>query len=171
MTDDLIFHFVYSPGPNSDMRTFSVFRATDKAGNLEIYKFYHPVTGMNIGMTNFYRQNLETTVFEPAGAIEWISNENATIQFGIEEISIRDLRKAKKSSSQSRRFKAGGSVYKWKIADNEVDLYCVDSWGRTIATWTQEQLQLSVAARVEDILDRLVVTCLLNLWIRHLGQW
>ena len=40
-----------------------------------------------------------------------------------------------------------------------------------MASWTQKQLQLRVAARAEDVLDRIVVTCLLNLWIRHLGLW
>ncbi|GLB33630.1 hypothetical protein LshimejAT787_0105140 [Lyophyllum shimeji] len=140
-------------------------------GQVELYKFYHPVTGMNIGMTNFYRQNLQTTVFEPAGAIEWLSNENATIQFGLEEVSIRDLRKVKNSNSKSRRFKAGGSTYKWKLAENETDLYCVDFRDKTIATWTQGQQQLRIAVRAEEILDRLVVTCMLNLWIKRLGQW
>lgn len=89
MATDIILQFVYSPGPNSDMRTFSVFM-TGEAGEIEIYKFYHPVTGMNIGMTNFYRQNLQTTIFEPAGAIEWLSNVNATVHFGLEEVTTLD---------------------------------------------------------------------------------
>ncbi|RDB22512.1 hypothetical protein Hypma_010386 [Hypsizygus marmoreus] len=173
MSDSIVFYFVYATGPNTDMRTFSVYRAASSADaeDTEIYKFYHPVTGLNIGVTTFYRQNLQTQVFETAGAIEWLSKSNATVQFGIEEVSIRDLRKAKKSSSKSRRFKAGGSSYKWKIAESEANLFCVDSRGRTIATWSQDQLQLRVASRVEDILDRLVVTCMLNLWIRYLGEW
>lgn len=37
-------------------------------------------------MTTFYRQNLDTRVFETAGQIEWMSNINATVQFGIEEV-------------------------------------------------------------------------------------
>ncbi|KAG6855029.1 hypothetical protein C0991_005958 [Blastosporella zonata] len=53
---------------------------------------------MNIGMTTFARRNLQTSVFEPAGEIEWLSNRNATIHFGIEEISINELRKIKNNS-------------------------------------------------------------------------
>jgi len=37
MATDIILQFVYSPGPNSDMRTFSVFM-TGEAGEIEIYK-------------------------------------------------------------------------------------------------------------------------------------
>lgn len=48
---------------------------------------------------------------------------------------------------------------------------CVDSRGQTVATWTQEALELRVAASAEDILDRLVVTCLIHLWFRAHGYW
>jgi hypothetical protein len=49
-------------------------------------KFYHPVTGLRIGITTFYRQNLDTQVFETAGQIEWLSDTNANVQLGIEEV-------------------------------------------------------------------------------------
>lgn len=49
---------------------------------------------------------------------------------------------------------------------------CVDSRGKVIASWNQEQSNLLVSPKGESILDRLVVTCFLNLWaLRHLGQW
>ncbi|KDQ64744.1 hypothetical protein JAAARDRAFT_28384 [Jaapia argillacea MUCL 33604] len=170
---DIVLRFVYQPpGSNSDIRTFRVHHLQEGSENyFELYKFYHPITGMTSGSTTFHRKNRATLVWEPAGQIEWSSNSNAMIQFGIDEVSIRDLRRAKKSSSKSRRFKAGGSEYKWKVDDNGTDLFCVDSWGKVVATWSQEDLTLRVASQVEGILDRVVVTCLINLWIRQLGFW
>lgn len=165
--DDINLRFQYSASSNTDIRTFSVCTTHDQ----ELYKFYHPVTGLSIGVTTFFRKNPATNVYDTAGSIEWLSNTNAIVHFGINEVSIRDLRKAKRSNSQSRRFKAGGSEYRWKFRDNKRDLDCLDSWGKTVASWTQEQLRLRVATRVEDVLDRIVVTCLLNLWFRDLGIW
>ena len=48
---------------------------------------------------------------------------------------------------------------------------CVDSGGKSVATWTQEELRLVVAPSAEEILDQLVVTCLVNLWFRAHGYW
>ena len=48
---------------------------------------------------------------------------------------------------------------------------CVDSRGRTVATWGQAEQTLRVEGRVESILDRIVVTCLLHIWMRRQGQW
>ncbi|KAF8232397.1 hypothetical protein L208DRAFT_1397356 [Tricholoma matsutake] len=173
-SDDINLHFKYSTGSNTDIRTFSVYwtraiQSNDELEVTELYQFYHPVTGHTTGVTTFCRQNPATHVFETAGAIEWFSNSNATVHFGIDEVPIRDLRKAK--NSQSRRFKAEGSEYKWRFGNNQGDLDCLDSRGRTVASWSQEQLRLRVAARVADALDRIVVTCLLNIWIRRLGMW
>lgn len=90
---------------------------------------------------------------------------------------------------RSRRFKVGNSEYKWKIADNQTDLFvsflmirgkivadcifcqCVDSRNRTIASWSQETLTLRVTPRAANILDRLIVTCTLNLYMKQLGHW
>ena len=44
------------------------------------------MTGHNIGVTTFYRKNLATLVFETAGHIEWLSDSNATVHFGIDEV-------------------------------------------------------------------------------------
>ncbi|CAK5275721.1 unnamed protein product, partial [Mycena citricolor] len=47
---------------------------------------------------------------------------------------------------------------------------CVEaSSKKTVATWTDKETTLRVMASAEQVLDRMVVTCVLNLWIRHLG--
>ncbi|KAJ6516051.1 hypothetical protein C8R45DRAFT_229928 [Mycena sanguinolenta] len=153
-----------------EIRSFRAYQQRDNATELEIYEFYHSVYGPSSGVTTFQRRNLTTNVWEPAGEISWTSNTNATVHFGIDEVNIRDLRKPKKASSQSRRFKAQGSEYKWKMTEGS-DLFCVDSRGKTVATWNQEESTLRVGVQAEHILDRVVVTCLLNLWIRQLGLW
>ncbi|KAJ7283822.1 hypothetical protein C8J57DRAFT_1054392 [Mycena rebaudengoi] len=133
-------------------------------------KFYHSSLGPSSGVTTFQRKNLNTSIWEPAGEISWTSDSNATVHFGIYEVNMRDLRKAKKSSSQSRRFKVGGSEYKWKMLEGN-DLFCVDLRGKTVAKWSQQETTLRVGGQAEHVLDRIVVTCLLNLWIRQLGLW
>ncbi|EPQ59599.1 hypothetical protein GLOTRDRAFT_103596 [Gloeophyllum trabeum ATCC 11539] len=170
---NIVLRFQYPPsGSNSDIRTFRVYHVIgDSSDVAELYRFYHPLTGLSSGVTTFQRRNLTTNVWDSAGQIDWTSNSNATVTFGIDDVNIRDLRRAKKSSSKSRRFKAGGSEYKWKIAENNIDLFCVDSRGRTVATWAQSELTLCVVPSAEAILDHLVVTCLLHLWIRQLGRW
>ncbi|ETW84312.1 hypothetical protein HETIRDRAFT_416015 [Heterobasidion irregulare TC 32-1] len=195
---DIVLRFAYPPPEtNSDFRTFNVYRVSEESTEqVELYKvhiiaapsatvllmitqFYHPNTGMPIGGTTFHRKNLNTMKWETAGEIEWTSNTNARIYFGIDEVSIRDLRKPKNANSKSRRFKASGSEYKWKIAEKNTDLLkkimvrpqCVDSRGRTVATWGQAEQTLRVEGRVGSILDRIVVTCLLHIWMRRQGQW
>ncbi|KAF8211290.1 hypothetical protein K438DRAFT_1568740 [Mycena galopus ATCC 62051] len=167
---DTILRFAYSKP--EEIRTFRAFKRLDDATEVELYEFYHSVFGPASGVTTFQRKNLVTNVWEPAGEISWASNSNtnATVYFGTDEVNIKDLRKPKKSSSQSRRFKAGGSEYKWKLSEGS-DLFCVDSRGKTVATWSQEEATLHVGVQAETILDRMVVTCLLNLWIRQLGHW
>jgi hypothetical protein len=44
------------------------------------------VTGLNTGVTTFHRKNPNTLIFETAGQIEWLSNSNANVQFGIDEV-------------------------------------------------------------------------------------
>ncbi|KAJ4472307.1 hypothetical protein J3R30DRAFT_3660141 [Lentinula aciculospora] len=173
-SEPFVLQFFFASTIDADMRTFKVhlFSNESPTHTIELYRFHHPVTGLSHGLTTFHRQNLVTNIFETAGQIEWSSDYNATVHFGLEEVHIRDLRKAKKSSSRSRRFKAAGSEYKWKLTSNLVDLFCVDSRGKTIASWNQEQSSLHISPKGESILDRLVVTCFLNLWaLRHLGQW
>ncbi|KAL1743309.1 hypothetical protein HDZ31DRAFT_83494 [Schizophyllum fasciatum] len=162
--------FAFSTSSNSDMRTLQVYSQAD-GQETELYKFYHPMTGLSSGLTTVQRRNPNTQIYETACEIEWKSDTNATVSFGVEQVTLRDLRKPKKNSSQSRRFKAGGSEYKWKIAENDKDIFCVDTRGKAVAEWDQEQKSLKVARRSEGILDRLVVTCILNLWMKRAGDW
>ncbi|KAK1236670.1 hypothetical protein PQX77_000026 [Marasmius sp. AFHP31] len=110
---------------DTDIRTFKVLRIPDATSDeaLELYRFHHPVTGSHTGTTTFQRLNTNTGIYETAGHIAWLSSHNAMIAFGVDEVHIRDLRKRKKSSSQSRRFKAGNSEYKWKKAETPRDLF------------------------------------------------
>ena len=74
----------------SQNSTEYAFKPSDRGDTnlLQIHnlKFYHPVTGSNFGQTTFLRQNLATLVFETAGHIHWLSNLNATVHFGIDEV-------------------------------------------------------------------------------------
>ncbi|KAI0676866.1 hypothetical protein C8Q78DRAFT_50715 [Trametes maxima] len=182
---DLVLKFVYPNNPNADFRTVNIHQTIEGSdGPVELYKFYHPNTGLGTGVTTIQRKNAETQLWENAGNIDWQSNTSGSVYFGGVErrpllcsvqISIRELRKSKKPSSKSRRFKVNSSEYKWKLAENGTDLICVSdnltNRGKTIAVWTQETLILRVAERAEGFLDRVVVTCLLNLWFIRLNLW
>ncbi|KAI0771868.1 hypothetical protein BD413DRAFT_475288 [Trametes elegans] len=173
---DLVLHFAFPTNTNADLRTVNIHQTIEGSDQpVELYKFYHPNTGVNTGVTSIQRKNMDTQLWENAGQIEWSSNTSGAVYFGVERISIRELRRQKKPSSKSRRFKAGSSEYKWKIAENGTDLICVSdnltNRGKTIALWTQETLILRVAERAEGFLDRVVVTCFLHLWFRRLNIW
>ncbi|KAH7887919.1 hypothetical protein F5I97DRAFT_1926327 [Phlebopus sp. FC_14] len=168
---DIVLRFVSSADVNADMRTFRVCQVIEGAAEeLELYRFVHPMTGHATGTTAYNRKNLSTLVFETAGYIEWHSNSNATVWFGVDEIPVKDLRKTK-HGSQSRRFKVAGTEYKWKIKENGNDLFCVDSKDKHVAAWSAEERLLRVAPRCVNILDRVIVTCFLNLWFKRLGRW
>ncbi|TFK43350.1 hypothetical protein BDQ12DRAFT_709150 [Crucibulum laeve] len=168
---DILLKFAYSDATNADLRTFSVHQlsSTSPLQSEVLYKFYHPATGLANGMTTFYRKNAITPVLETAGQIEWLSEYNAIVHFGLDQAPIRQLRRAKKPNSKSRRFKACGCEYKWKRVGSGDDLYCVDARGKAVANWSQEKLHLRVATKAENILDRIVVTCLVNLWFLRLA--
>ncbi|KAI0315391.1 hypothetical protein OF83DRAFT_358084 [Amylostereum chailletii] len=170
---DIILRYSYPPaGSNSDPRTFNIFKVSeDSTDQVELYKFYHPNTGLKKDTTLFHRKNLSTLKWETAGEIEWSSDTSATIHFGIDKVAMSQLRKAKNSKSKSRRFKVSGTEYKWKIAEGDTDLFCEDSRGKRMATWTEGELTLRVEARGEALLDRLVVTCFLNVWMKRLNEW
>ncbi|KAG1753859.1 uncharacterized protein EDB91DRAFT_420884 [Suillus paluster] len=174
---DMVFRFVYSTDSDADMRSFRVYQVIGPASyeELELYKFLHSMTGSSTGITTYHRKNMNSLSFETAGQIKWSSNTNATaVYFGVdsEEVSVKDLRKIKNATSHSRRFKSGtGAGYKWKIADNKTDLYCVDSQDKYIASWSNQERILRVTPRASALLDRLVVTCFLNVWCKGLGRW
>ncbi|KAI3612443.1 cral trio domain protein [Moniliophthora roreri] len=57
-------------------------------------------TGLHIGTTTFQRLNLSINVYETAGQIGRLSNHDATVVFGVEEVNMKELRKAKESKQQ-----------------------------------------------------------------------
>ncbi|OBZ76436.1 hypothetical protein A0H81_03575 [Grifola frondosa] len=170
---DIVLRFVYpANNANADWRTIQINQVIEGSDNpIEMYKFHHPATGLSTGVTSMERKNLVTQRWENAGHIEWLSDYNANVYFGIERVPMRELRRSKKASSKSRRFKAAGAEYKWKLAENGTDLICVSTRGKAVATWSQDTLVLRVAERAEGFLDRVVVTCILNLWARRMNFW
>ncbi|KAG2077596.1 hypothetical protein BDR04DRAFT_556298 [Suillus decipiens] len=169
---DMVFRFV---NPTDEMRTFRVYQVIGTAAHeeLELYRFSHSMTGSSGGTTTYQRKNMNSLIFETAGQISWSSNTNpSVVYFGLEDVSVRDLRKVKNATSQSRRFKSGvGAGYKWKVSDNRTDLYCIDSQDKYIASWSNYEKILRVTPRASAMLDRLVVTCFLNVWFKRLGRW
>lgn len=80
--------------------------------------------------------------------------------------------------------------YKWRLGETGSDMsvsvtllsasyncqyerrvQCVDSRDKHVAVWSGDDRQLKVAPRCVAILDRIVVTCFLNLWFKRLGKW
>lgn len=182
--DDLVLRFRYPDQSQSqhanDMRTVNIKQVAvsdEQETEADLYKFYHPVIqGLRTGVTTYHRMNTSTGTWMMAGSIDWQTDSTCNVFFGgTEKVHIRELRKSKKATSKSRRFKAGGSEYKWKLAENGRDLTCLSqqltSYGKTVAEWSQETLTLRVAERVEPILDRVVVTLFLNLWMRSMDDW
>ncbi|KAG2369987.1 hypothetical protein BDR07DRAFT_330321 [Suillus spraguei] len=169
---DMVFRFV---NPTDEMRTFRVYQVIGTAAHeeLELYRFSHSMTGSSGGTTTYQRKNMNSLIFETAGQISWSSNTNpSAVYFGLEDVSIKDLRKVKNATSQSRRFKSGvGACYKWKVSDNRTDLYCIDSQDKYIASWSNHEKILRVTPRASAMLDRLVITCFLNVWFKRLGRW
>ncbi|CCM01691.1 uncharacterized protein FIBRA_03755 [Fibroporia radiculosa] len=131
---DLTFRFIFPQNSDADMRTFQIRQVIEGSlDTAEIYKFHHPNTGTNMGVTTIQRKNAATQRWENAGQIEWSSDTNASVFFGgIERVSMRDLRKLKKPTSKSRRFKANGAEYKWKIAENGVDINSRQAGGQLV---------------------------------------
>ncbi|KAH9938401.1 uncharacterized protein B0H18DRAFT_949756 [Fomitopsis serialis] len=170
---DIVLQWVYPPeSTNPDRRTFRINQIVEGSTEpVPMYKFQHPNTGTNTGVTEISRKNAATQRWEHAGQLDWLSDHTANVMFGTERVHMRELRKMKKQSSKSRRFKAGGSEYKWKQAENGKDLFCVSTRGKVVATWSDDQSQLRVTDRGEGILDRVVVTCFLNSWMNGLKLW
>ncbi|EIN10658.1 hypothetical protein PUNSTDRAFT_112482 [Punctularia strigosozonata HHB-11173 SS5] len=159
------------------MRTFRVNQIMEGSNNqIEMYKFSHPFPG-NLMMSNhttFERRNHRNNIWELAGEIAWRHEYSAKVIFGIEEYELTDLRRRKKSTSESRRFKVDDKEYKWKKLEQDdelVTLTCINSRGNVVAVWDNERSTLSVDRDVYIILDRIVVTCMLNLWLWVRRRW
>ncbi|CAL1702247.1 unnamed protein product [Somion occarium] len=174
MAGDLLLHLHYSDNNNYDMRTFRLNKIDeDGANEVEFYKFFHPLPDSFASETTYERMNLVTGQWEKAGHIEWNGRNNANVYFGgmNPKVNIRELRRVKKSNSQSRRFKAGDTEYKWKISPEDAGLFCETKRGKVVATWTHDTRILTVGDRVHEHLDRVVVTFLLNLWMWQNKWW
>jgi hypothetical protein len=79
-----------------------LFDVWPQSNNSSYIQFHHPMTGLTNATTTFHRKNLSmcpeniygsrlsptaaTLIFETAGQIEWSSNSNATVYFGIDEV-------------------------------------------------------------------------------------
>ncbi|KAL5508358.1 hypothetical protein ACEPAH_5977 [Sanghuangporus vaninii] len=170
--EDLVLLWRFPPPQEGrDMRTFNVYLELGSTHEpLHLYKFL-TITGISESTTTFERWNISARRWEIAGEVHWANNFSGQVQFGIHILRLQDVRRRKKQSSKSRRFVVNDSEYKWKIRDDGHGLFCVNSRGQTVASWTQETLELRVAPSAEDILDRLVVICLIHLWFRAHGYW
>ncbi|EJD01040.1 uncharacterized protein FOMMEDRAFT_147698 [Fomitiporia mediterranea MF3/22] len=170
--EDIVLYWRFPPPQDGhDMRTFSVYLDLGPSHEaLHLYKFL-TIAGMADSSTTFERWNINARRWEIAGEIHWNNNFTGEVKFGIYTLPLRDVRRRKKQSSKSRRFVVNNAEYKWKVKDNGRDLFCVNADGETVATWTEEILELRVAASAEDILDRLVVTCLVHIWFKAHGYW
>lgn len=163
---DIDLRFAYDG--NADMRNFRVYQVIENAPErLEVYRFHHPTAGYITPTTTFKRKNLAVLRWDITGRIEWPTTTSGTVWFGVDEVPIKDLRKIKNGTSQSRRFKVSGNEYKWKVAANGQDLFCVDSKDKHVAIWTAQEMSLKIAPRCATILERIVITCFLNLWFKQ----
>ncbi|KAI6034305.1 hypothetical protein BKA83DRAFT_4188034 [Pisolithus microcarpus] len=163
-------------------RNFRVYQVIENAPErLEVYRFHHPTAG--------HRKNLAVLQWDAAGRIEWPTTTSGTVWFGVDEVPIKDLRRIKNGTSQSRRFKCSGNEYKWKIAGNGQDLFVSEYHDchalvnveplfsvsiakiNMFAIWTAQEMSLKIAPRCVTILERIVITCFLNLWFKGLNRW
>ncbi|TFY69915.1 hypothetical protein EVJ58_g160 [Rhodofomes roseus] len=100
---DLVLRWVYPPeDTNPDRRTFNIIQIVEESPEpVEMYKFQHPNTGTNTGVTIVSRKNAATQRWEPAIQIDWLSDHTANVGFGTaERVHMRELRKMKKQSSK-----------------------------------------------------------------------
>ncbi|KAJ6599234.1 hypothetical protein DFH09DRAFT_1130502 [Mycena vulgaris] len=77
---DTTLRFSYSNA--EEIRTFRAYKQVEAVGGtteLELYQFYHSPYGPSSGVTTFQRMNLKH--------ISWTSNSNATVHFGVNEVS------------------------------------------------------------------------------------
>lgn len=119
---DIDLRFIYDG--NADARNFRVYQVIENAPErLEVYRFHHPTAGHVTPTTTYKRKNLAVLQWDAAGRIEWPTTTSGTVWFGVDEVPIKDLRRIKNGTSQSRRFKCSGNEYKWKIAGNGQDLF------------------------------------------------
>ncbi|KAF8520100.1 hypothetical protein JB92DRAFT_3111952 [Gautieria morchelliformis] len=105
--------------------------------------------------TDFERYNKATNRYEVAGGIRWDGQMKAQVTFGVVTLPLHEVRRLKKATSQSRRFRWNNSEYKWKRGGTDgKDFFCYDWLNRLIASYTEESKKLEVTDRGYTILDQ-----------------
>jgi len=155
-----------------DLRTFNVFVDMGQVQSLQLYKF-RTIQGVLETVTTFekFNTNRPALRWEIAGEIHWMRNYTGYVIFGLERFQFHEIRRRKKATSRSRRFLVGELAFKWKIADNGNDLVCVDSNKFVVCAWSASTQTLRFVRDAQPLLDRLVVTCLVNQWFKEKGRW
>ncbi|KZW03871.1 hypothetical protein EXIGLDRAFT_690625 [Exidia glandulosa HHB12029] len=127
--------------------------------------------------TIFYRFNVNTSNYEYAGEIDWGLHQSMVTFGTAEPRSIREMRQAKTpGKSQSRRFTWNGHQYKWKRGEAQNDLQCFTvpmlGAGKLVASFEGSSQTLTVEARArEDVIDQIVVLCVVHLFLISAGKW
>jgi len=156
------------PDP-SDFRTANILEPQANGEHLTLFKI-QTYSNTPTAETEFLRFNKLTGKDEWAGGIRW--EGRTTVSFGAVNMSLHELRRRKKPSSQSRRFKWNNSEYKWKrTGTGGRNLTCYDWFKRVIASYNDDTRYLEVSDRGYALLDQLVVTCLLHRWTLSQGYW
>jgi len=166
--------FIYPAAKyHQDIRTVTIYRCdADSEEPTEIYRFEHPSSGMAIGLTTYSKKNLSTGEWDRIGHIEWTSPLSGAISLGGSEMTIKDYRKVINKTSTSRRFKYKGTEYKWKYSDHiKNNLYCVDAHDFVWGKWYHEKNILKLTYNTEELLERLILTALLNVWFFQKEAW
>lgn len=166
--------FVYPAAKyHQDNRTVTIYKYdSETEESTELYRFEHPPNGMAIGMTVFSKKNPDAGGWDRIGHIEWTSPLSGAIALGGNESTIKDYRKVINKTSTSRRFKYKGVEYKWKFSDHiKNNLYCVDAHDFVWGKWYHEKNVLRLTYTSEELLERLILTALLNVWFFQKEAW
>ncbi|KAF9653459.1 hypothetical protein BDM02DRAFT_3265661 [Thelephora ganbajun] len=170
----LTLKFVYPAAKyHQDTRTVTIYKYDPETEETsEFYRFEHPSTGMAIGMTTFSKKNPDTGEWDRVGHIEWTSPLSGAVTLDENEMTIKEYRKVINKTSTSRRFKYKGVEYKWKASDHiKNNLYCVDTHDFVWGKWYNDKNILRVTSNSEGLLERLLVTALLNIWFFQKEAW
>ncbi|KAI0079652.1 hypothetical protein K474DRAFT_548472 [Panus rudis PR-1116 ss-1] len=174
---DIVLRFVYYSDERYDKRSVRIYEIKEDGQQVQIYNFFHPLADTTLGTTTEYYRRLASTGNEHrAGHIEWTTRFQPYVYWGglQPKVGTKELRKIKNKSSKSRRFKVDGTEYKWKIKADGQGLVCERGRGRVVAEWNEPTKTLRVSSDEvprEEVLDRFVVTCYLNLWFWYGDRW
>jgi len=150
-----------------DMRKVNIWQPQEGQDDLKLYYFLTFDRS-----STYYRFNIMTGRYENAGTIEWLSSRNIQLNMGLRSMHVDMMLRRNKATSKSRRFKALNNVeYKWRPVDADpANLECVTVAGRKfVALYTAADQTLRVHPRGQQILDDVVVLCLMHLYRRAEG--